>query len=137
MIRVLAPDSEWRMRSTSFGLTETGTLSGSALPVRAPYTTAGICPATRRRRASFFPRLSRFFASTVAAISTLPVLRRDRVLFVNSSFRLSQRPRHREDNDLLALLARAVQRDRVGHDQLIQRRVLDALGRRDREHAVH
>src|SRR5258705_7009368 len=137
LMSVLAPDSEWRMRSTSFGSTATGTPSGAWPSLRAPYTTAGIWPPTRRRRASFLPLPSRFFASSVASISPLYEQRRDGGLFVNAANRLSQEPRDREHHDLLALLRVRAERNRIGHDQLVERRVLDAVNRRSRQHAVH
>ena len=63
---VLRPASECSSRESSFGLTATD--CGSWPP---PYTTEGILPVTRRRRASFLPRVSRATASSVVSILLL------------------------------------------------------------------
>src|SRR6187399_1628112 len=158
------------MRSTSFGSTATGTASAVVPPDFAPYTTPGIRPATRRRRASFFPLVSRFNASSVAYTAYVlagPALRgpayllagaeapayftagskgtrptsheqrRDRRLLVDVPDGLAQEPRHRQHFNLPALLRGATQRHRVGDDQVIERRLLDPLDRRPRQHSMH
>mgnify|MGYP002260938086 CR=1 FL=1 len=51
--------------------------------------------------------------------------------------RLREEPRHRQHHDLLAARALLAQPDRVGHDHLLDGRLLDPLERRPRQHAVH
>src|SRR5215212_8047898 len=76
---VFTLDSECRIRIRILG----STAISVALPFSAPYTTAGMRPCARSRRASFLPRPSRFSACSVASISfQLPA----------SSYQLSARP---------------------------------------------
>src|SRR5262245_23570239 len=105
------------MRKTSFGSTATETPCGALPSLCVPYTTPGMRPDARSRRDSFFPLPSRFTASSVASIA-LPIdltelkpgaanplsyeERRDGRLLVNVANRLSEQPRHRQDDDLLA-----------------------------------
>ena len=56
--------------------------------------------------------------------------------FADPQHRLGEQPRHREHADLLARLRVGAQRDGVGHHQLVERRLLDPLHRRAREHRV-
>src|SRR6476660_3113470 len=110
---VFTPDSEWRIRINSFG----STAISVALPFSVPYTTAGIRPLARSRRASFLPRLSRFSACSVASIVISEISdaklklraprpsheqRRDRRLLVNAANRLAEQPGDRQLLDLLA-----------------------------------
>src|SRR5579862_3380322 len=66
---VLCPLALPRILPTSLGFMETAMAGWPA-----PYKTAGANPLTRKRRASFFPRVSRFSALTVISvfISLLP-----------------------------------------------------------------
>ena len=50
--------------------------------------------------------------------------------------RLSQQPSHRQDHDLVRRRRGRCQRDRVGHDQLVDRRVLDPFDRRPGQHGA-
>src|SRR5688500_17348262 len=121
---VLTPDSLCRMRSSVFGSTAI-----TAASVLSPYTTAGIFPAARTRRASFLPRVSRFVASSTASINPLHEQRRDRRLLVNTPYRLPEQARHRQGGDLRRRETIGRLWDRVGHDQLLDRRRLDAFDR--------
>src|SRR5262245_14455895 len=104
-------------------------------------------PATRRRRASFLPRVSRLTASSVASIDLFPYSsdervssdeqRRNRGLFMDAPDGLAEQARHREALDLLALLPLAVERNGIGDHELLERRRFDALDRRSRQHAMH
>ena len=73
---VLNPVVLRTMRRISRGLT--ATLTGSWY---APYTTAGICPARRVRRASFLPREARTSAATVISFLTSFLLQAFEVRF--------------------------------------------------------
>src|SRR5215471_16322842 len=127
------------MRSSTRGSTAIST----ALFFSVPYTIAGILPLARSRRASFLPRPSRGSALSVASIYLVPFSalyeqRRNRRFLVDAANRLTQQARDGELLDLAADL-RPIrhQRDRVGDDHLIDRRLLEPIDRRAGEHAVH
>src|SRR4051812_43534634 len=113
---VFAPDSECRILSSAFGSTEIGV---GSLPA-PPYNTPGTRPARRVRRASFFPRVSRAVASSIASIFSSYVVRaggagprprmcsldeqrRNRRFLVNALDCLAEQAGHREHHDLLTV----------------------------------
>src|SRR5262245_40949025 len=157
---VFCPESECRILSSARGSTAMAVASRALVSPVAPYITAGTSPAARVLRASFLPHVSRAVASSVASIfillrcwnwelgtrswrfpapssQTLHKQTRDRRLLVNRLDGLAEEPRHREHDDLAACLTGRRERNRIGDDQLVDRRVLNPLDRLARQHAVH
>ena len=145
------------MRSSAFGSTAIGVACGLPSAAGRRRAPPGCCPATRSRRASFLPNVSRFTASSLASIPSVLAARagaravrpppaRGHVYTNNDDtdvsswmLRMAWPSSRATDSTTIFLHAAfsAVERNRVGHDQPVDRRLLDALDRRARQHAVH
>src|SRR6185503_21259513 len=98
----------------------------------------GTRPAVRMRRLAPVPRVSRLRAliSIFIVLLLFYEQRAHRVLGEDSQNRFGEQPRDRELPDLGAVARIFLKRDRVGHDELIEVRTLDALDRAAGEHGM-
>src|SRR5438034_1262804 len=133
----VVPSWPWMMRSTSRGLTV------MVCGVAPPYRMAGTAPARRRRRATPLPVPSRrltvisgVFIAQAPWCSCLHEQGRDGFLVVDPPNGLAEQRRHSQHGHPTgrALLGR--ERDRVGDDDLLDGRGLDAVDGRARQHGV-
>src|SRR5438552_336971 len=133
----VVPSWPWMMRSTSRGLTV------MVCGVAPPYRMAGTAPARRRRRATPLPVPSRrltvisgVFIAQAPWCSCLHEQGRDGFLVVDPPNGLAEQRRHRQHGHPTghALLGR--ERDRVGDDDLLDGRGLDAVDGRAPPHGV-
>src|SRR5574338_197193 len=144
---------EW-LAWSSFESAAGSRLTGRLALLR-PYTTAGMRPAARSLRAAPLPLCERASAASDVSDTTSSFAARrapprrgsheeraHALLVVDAPDCLAEQLGDRHDFDLLALGGLVLQRDRVRHDQLFERRLDDALDggpgehgmRADREH---
>src|SRR5215469_16427748 len=135
---VLCPASEARTRFICLG--STAMVSDSS---PAPYSTAGMRPSWRRRRASFllppFRGLASIFFSWVAvAILSFPLQKQsaDRRLFVNRLNSTRDQTRNRQLVDLGLFARWLAQRDGIGHNHFDQPRFRNSFDGRPRKHGM-
>src|SRR5256712_5849148 len=103
---------------------------------------AGTSPARRRRLATSLPvAWRRLIVSSCISIVRLPPARsyeqrRHGLFVVDAADRLAEERRHGQHRDTRRALLRG-QEDRVGHDDLFERRIGDPLHRRARQDRVY
>src|SRR5262249_42390543 len=133
----VVPSRPWMIRRTSRGLT---VMVCGAAP---PYRMAGTAPSRRRRRAMPLPVPSRrltvisgvFIAGSLVP-SSLHEQGRDGFLVVDPSNGLTEQWCHGQDGDAADRALVRGQRNRVGDDDFLDGRGLDAVDGRARQHGV-